>query len=483
MTRKQNKKRITGIRTKLLIYLAAFVALLIVILSVFQFVLLPKIYKKTLRNQAVTAVNTIAKKNPRDADFEVSVYEIASKNKLCISVFNVSGNTLTETVSAHTLSFCMLHNGPNSNDIISRIYYGTNGKDAYYEEYDAPVSSAEGSLFAARKVINGDGTELFVIATLDVQPIDATVETLRYELILVSIVMLAFAGGAAFFISKRISDPVEIMNGEAKKLAVGDYKVDFSGGGIRETEELAGTLNYAAGELSKLDTMQKELIANISHDLRTPLTLISGYSEVMRDIPEEVTSENMQIIIDESARLTSLVNDMLELSRLEGGKRELKKSEFSLTESVKGTVKRFAGLTERNGYRIICAPAPDVRVFADETLVLQVLYNLIGNAINYTGEDKSVTVTLDVRENVCRVSVSDTGEGIPEDKLPYIWDRYYRTGDYHKRGAVGTGIGLSIVKNALTLHGAQYGVSSTVGVGSTFWFELETLPEEKETVE
>lgn len=267
------------------------------------------------------------------------------------------------------------------------------------------------------------------------------------------------------------------MNEEAKKLALGNYDVNFRGGEFRETAELGKTLNYAAKELSKLDTMQKELIANISHDLRTPLTMISGYSEVMRDIPNEMTPENIQIIIDETQQLTSLVNDMLDLSRLSGGKRDLKKTVFSLTDCVLQTVERFSHLKEKEGYTITFQQDGNVFVCADKVLILQVIYNLITNAINYSGKEKQVTISQSVSDGICRISVTDTGEGIPQEKLPFIWDRYYRASDFHKRGIIGTGLGLSIVKNALVMHGAQFGVSSKVGCGSTFWFELPCTDE------
>ena len=281
----------------------------------------------------------------------------------------------------------------------------------------------------------------------------------------------------AYFISERVTRPVAAMNNEAKKLAVGNYDVNFEGGDFCETAELGATLNYAANELSKLDTMQKELISNISHDLRTPLTMISGYSEVMRDIPGEMTGENMQIIIDETKRLSTLVNDLLDLSRLTGGQRRLNRAVFSLTECVRSTIGRYSHLVERDGYTITFDADCDVLCEADEILILQVIYNLISNAINYTGEDKRIHVSQLVQNGICRISVTDTGEGIPEDKLPHIWDRYYRTGDFHKRAVSGTGLGLSIVKNALILHHASFGVSSTIGVGSTFWFELPLLSE------
>ena len=105
---------------------------------------------------------------------------------------------------------------------------------------------------------------------------------------------------------------------------------------------------------------------------------------------------------------------------------------------------------------------------------MQVLYNLICNAVNYTGADKQVLVRQTREGQTCRISVTDTGEGIDPEKLPMIWDRYYRASDFHKRGIAGTGLGLSIVKNALVLHDAPFGVSSKKGEGSTFWFELQT---------
>ena len=107
-------------------------------------------------------------------------------------------------------------------------------------------------------------------------------------------------------------------------------------------------------------------------------------------------------------------------------------------------------------------------------MILQVVYNLINNAINYTGEDKYVSVVQSVEGDTVRISVSDTGEGISEEQIPLIWDRYYKIDKVHRRATVGTGLGLSIVKEILEIHNATYGVSSTLGKGSTFWFELKT---------
>ena len=240
-------------------------------------------------------------------------------------------------------------------------------------------------------------------------------------------------------------------------------------------------MNYAATELSKNDNLQKELISNISHDLRTPLTMIRGYSEIMRDIPGENTPENFQIIIDETTRLAELVNGMLDLSRIQSGERVPQKKIFCLTDVIRATLTRYEKLVLRDGYKIDFDFSEEAFVFADQDMILQVVYNFINNAINYTGDDKYVKVLQHVVDNTVRISVKDTGDGINEEDIPYIWDRYYKVDKVHRRATVGTGLGLSIAKDVLEAHGATYGVESELKNGSTFWFELDIvdMPEDK----
>jgi signal transduction histidine kinase len=279
----------------------------------------------------------------------------------------------------------------------------------------------------------------------------------------------------ALILSKFITRPIVKINKAAQVLARGEYETEFSGSGYREICELSDTLNFAAAELAKNDNLQKELVANISHDLRTPLTMIKGYGEVIRDIPDENTPENVQVIIDETERLTELVNDMLDLSKIRAGTRKPEIEVFELTETVAAVLLRYEKFTEQQKYVINFEREESVCVKADRTMILQVVYNLVNNALNYTGDDKTVTITQSVNDGRVRVSVSDTGVGIAEEDLPYIWDRYYKVDKVHKRAVVGTGLGLSIVKGILESHGARYGVESRVGEGSTFWFELDVI--------
>ena len=250
----------------------------------------------------------------------------------------------------------------------------------------------------------------------------------------------------------------------------------FNVSGYREIAELSDTLNYAAEELSKTEALQRELIANISHDLRTPLTMIEGYAEVMRDIPGENTPENVQIIIDETKRLTSLVSDLLDISKLQSGTQRLELSDFNLTETIREVIGRFSKLTEQDGWVIDFKADEEIMVNADRTRILQVIYNFINNAITHSGSDKVVIVTQrlisDGDRRSVRIEVTDHGEGIPEDKLPYIWDRYYKVDKTHRRAQTGSGLGLSIVRNSVAFHGGDIKVMNRHDGGLQFLFTL-----------
>ena len=328
-------------------------------------------------------------------------------------------------------------------------------------------------------VLTSDNTACVLMVNTVLTPVSATVDTLRIQMIWITVVMIILSLLIALVISKKVSRSMIRVNNAAKKLAKGDFNVSFDGKDYREIAELSETLNQAATDLGKNEKLQKELIANVSHDLRTPLTMIIAYSEVMRDLPGENTPENVQVVIDEAKRLTNLVNDMLDISKLQAGALEMKLSEFNLTDRIQKVLERYNKLKEQDGYRIDFEYQEEVYVCADEFKIFQVIYNLINNAINYTGSDKRVLVRQLVREQIVRIEVIDSGEGISEENLPYVWDRYYKVDKTHKRAVMGTGLGLSIVKNILELHHAEYGVESILSAGSKFWFELPVIEKEE----
>jgi len=318
-----------------------------------------------------------------------------------------------------------------------------------------------------------NGSKISLTFYAMITPVDSTVSTLRMQLFIITGIMVLLATLLAIIISKYISNPIEQINQSAKALAKGNYETEFHGKGYLEIKELSDTLNAAASELSKVERLRRELIANISHDLRTPLSFIYSYAEMMHDFPNEVTPEQSQIIMDEAKRLTSLVNDMLDISILESGVSKLNKINYNLTESLRKTINRMNELVKNEGYRIDFEYSEDVCIFADEVKITQAFYNLLLNAITHSGDDKAVIVRQSIKESSVKIEVIDHGEGIRQSDLPYIWDRYYKVDKKHKRPIMGTGLGLSIVKKIVEMHGGKYGVESKEGEGSIFWFQME----------
>lgn len=334
-------------------------------------------------------------------------------------------------------------------------------------------------LFESRRLIvvrlteNSEGNPIAIFLDCALLPVGTAASTLLVEIILLSGILILAALILAYFLSRRIVQPITRMNRSAQALAAGHYDVHFEGGSYREIEQLSETLNYAASELGKVENLQRELIANISHDLRTPLTMIIGYGEIMRDIAGENTPQNVQVIIDEAKRLSDLVNDLLQLSRCQAGVEKLQIEKFDMGETVRQTLDRYRQLLASRGFVFEEKVEAGLTVRADRQKILQVLYNLINNAVNYSGDSRLIEVGCYRTEaGAVRLEVIDHGEGIPQEKLPDIWQRYYKADAQHKRSVVGSGLGLSIVRGILELHRARYGVDSRVGKGSRFWFEL-----------
>lgn len=458
-----------------------FSIIVLIMIWLFQTVFLEFLYKNVRIGELKRCAARLEDAEPSSFDTDSDI--LSGKYNICISIYKIDGYRDSMVVQKHVNlnPYCFIHN-TFSDSLLGTLYYKARERDYYMETVSLGASSAEKANLTAEdsegesiiyaKLVKVGSDEYLMLLNTHIYPLSSTVATLRIMFVYVSIALFVMATALSVVLSRRISKPTSMMSAEARKLAMGNYDVCFDGGEYKETTELGDALNRAAKELSQLDRMQKDLIANISHDLRTPLTLIAGYSEIMRDLPGEMTAENMQIIIDETRRLTSLVNDLLDKSKLSDGGASLSISEFNLTETIDEVIVRYSKLKETEGYKISFEYDEMVYVCADKTRILQVLYNLINNAISYTGEDRVVKLKQILNGKTCRIEVSDTGSGISEEELPLIWERYYKAKEFHKRSSMGTGLGLSIVKNILVLHEAKFGVNSRPGAGSTFWFEL-----------
>ena len=496
---RKSDRRICGISVswKLFAFLVAFVAFMMLVIWVFQVLMLDSFYKNTKRKE-LENISLVIGEYVGTESLGDAVYSCAVDYTTCIRVFKFSDDiTATEVASADVSAECNIHNIPSAflNRKLNEYYNAAKDNGGVFTQTDE-VSSKIGTFWSGgdpdkaplfdriktspsslvmvyNKLVKGnDGSMYMILLDSELTPVDATVNTLKVQFYWIAGVMIIGALVLAFLISKNISRPIQKMNASAKKLAEGRYDADFSVKGYREIIELSESLEDAADKLSKLDSLQRELVANVSHDLRTPLTLIKGYGEIMRDIPDENTPENLQVIIDEATHLSELVNDLLDLSKIRSGSRVAEFTYFNLTEAIRDVMTRYDKLVNVNGYKIEFEASDDVYIVADRMMIIQVVYNLINNAVNYAGEDKTVKVDQQVQNGSVRISVSDNGEGIPPDKIDSIWDRYYKVDRVHKRAKVGTGLGLSIVKGSLEMHNATYGVETSQGHGSRFWFEL-----------
>ena len=502
-----------SIKWKVFIYLLSFNAILLCLLWFFQTVYLDDFYKRIKKNEIKNAVKNVVSVID-DEDLQSALNTIAARYEICILVTDSEGNRIYSVERAMNCSIHKLgserlkelyeqaeENDGNIEISIKRdkdryddmsppereFSYNNNEnggpagepgdmkqekKNNKYDKLPNMPDNQLESIIKVQLIKTASGEEYAILVDSVITPVDATIHTLRIQLVYISVIMVILSLLIAFVISKRVSKSIIGINATAKELAKGNFDVEFNGKDYKEVAELSETLNYTTKELSKSDVLQKELLANVSHDLRTPLTMITAYAEVMRDLPGENTPENVQVIIDEANRLTILVNDLLDISKIQAGVAKLETKEYDITESIKAIIQRHAKLLEPYGYKIDFEYDSHTLVEADEFKIYQVIYNLIANAVNYCGDDRHIKVTQRKNEDSVRIEVTDNGPGIAKDKLDSVWQRYYKIDKNHKRAIVGSGLGLSIVKNILEMHEAKYGVISEEGKGSTFWFEL-----------
>jgi signal transduction histidine kinase len=318
-----------------------------------------------------------------------------------------------------------------------------------------------------------DRNLLFIFSPL--YPMESTIDILANQLVYITIISMAMTFLLALYLARKVTQPLSRITESAARLGEGNYGIVFEGAHYTEIIDLADTLTFTSLELARSDNMQKDIIANVSHDLRTPLTMVISYAEMIRDLSggdPEKRNEHLQVIIDEAGRLNSLVSDLLEVSRMHSGDRSITLSEFSMKACIESQLQSYAGFVEQEGFKLVFMSRGDGIIHADEARIKQVIGNLVSNAFKYSGRDKTVDVKMYDEGYYVRVEISDHGIGIPKKDLRHIWERYYKASSNYQRSN-STGLGLSIVKEILLLHGANFGVESALRKGSTFWFEIK----------
>lgn len=477
------KLDLRGIRFR--VWLVVFI--LAVGITLFIAVLQTEMIRPYYRDSKTSAVKMVADEVQKDLIDASPLTETGVKdalqeavdNNVCIVIYNDQGKVVYNADSLGTA--CIFNMSSYERPEGYRTILGLKSRlaenDGEFSE-NLENSRTDQEMIVYGREIRQDLATYYLFVNSPLEPIDSIVSFFRRQYLYYAVIVLLAASVVSFFIASSISKPILKMNHEAGKLASGDYEVNFDGGGYTETKALARTLNTAADQLSRIEEMRRDLIANVSHDIRTPLTDIRAYAEMIRDISggdEKKRTKHLDVIIRETEYMSRLVNDMSELSKLQSGNYELNLSNFDLSESVREIADVNAGLLERNGLKLDLQLDDTLTVYGDEIKIDQVISNYLSNAIKHSPSGSTITVKAYRKkdEETARVEVIDEGEGIAAEDLPHIWDRYQKYSGSFSRNMQSTGLGLAIVKAILEAHGAQFGVQSEVGKGSLFWFELQ----------
>lgn len=451
-----------SLNLKIWLYLILFSCSILIFVWIFQIVFL-NLYYEQAKLREIEGIITSLKTSYNDSNFINTLDTLTYNNKMC-----------AEIIVDDKIIYSSGSNNRNCASIVIMEKYKSRFLKSNKEEQSYKIINPmydDKILIKAIKL--NENSHMYINTALE--PLDGTVTILKDQFISVTIIVLLLSFVIAMVISRKLARPIEKITKKSKLLASGNNEVRFNTDtGIEEINELSNALNYVSTEINKTNELRRDLMANVSHDLKTPLTMIKAYSEMIRDISykdKEKMTNNLNTIIEETDRLNLLVEDILTLTKLESKTIVLEKTKINLNKLVSDILSRYEIFED---YKFNFNSDNEFIINADKKRLEQVFYNLINNAINYTGNDKKININLKDKGKFIQIEIIDTGKGIKTEELDKIWDKYYTTTKNHKRNKAGTGIGLSIVKNILELHNFEYGVK-TSNKGTNFYFLIKKL--------
>lgn len=395
-------------------------------------------------------------------------------------------------------------NTPDNVDVV------TVGNDSGYLAYLSPLAAGPGEDISddqptvlALCVAKEQETGLYVyyILTITIQSISDSIQIFNTFTLIIGLVFMILSGALTYFYSYRFTNPILQMTQVTKELANlhFDTRVDIKT--QDELGDLGNSINKMSDQLeisikdlqsaneklaadielkTNIDTMRKEFIANASHELKTPISLIIGYSEAMRlpGLKPEEVHEYLDIIDDEANKMNKLVMNLLKISQLESGFQQLALEDFSIRDLVEETTRLFAlKITEKGA--ILQTDVEDVFIHSDYDSLQTVLTNFLSNALNHVEGERNIRIQSTRREEgTIRITIFNSGKHIPDDSLSRIWESFYKVDKARTRAYGGQGLGLSIVRSSLENLGCRYGVNN-VENGVEFFFEVEPISSKK----
>lgn len=359
----------------------------------------------------------------------------------------------------------------STEDIISVLNGNIVTKMGEYDDlFGGPVLSVGMPIYINNKVQNA----IFMHS-----PIYEINETLKevYKIILTSMaVALLIVTILIYYTSQRISRPLTKINKITKRIASGEFHRRLDIKSNDEIGQLSASFNNMAQELEKIEEMRKEFIANVSHELRSPLTLIKGYMKGIMDsdISEEKRKQYVNIAYEETERLTELINNLLDLSKMESGNYPLNIVKFDINELLRRNIIKFGNKLEEKDINVEVEFAKDsLAVFGEQESISQVVSNIIDNAIKFMNNNDNLTIETNIKDKKVFISIADTGVGISKEEQKNIWKRFYKGDKSRSRQVKGTGLGLPIVKEIIKNHKENIWVESEAGKGTKFIFTLD----------
>ncbi len=506
LARKKPFKRPWSIRAQLMLFLCSISLGLLCLVWVLSSQLLQPYYNDIIRTHLEEQLNSIVSLmdtmdeagvmiSTRTDDtlivntaFQTAFGQAVNQDEIILSnlCVNIADTSLSYVMYSESVYPCLLHGGTST-------LFGDDNETPETRNNEITVSLreqcfAEGEIYVilssgewqqmlvGKTTANGEYVVL-VSASLS-QVVDAAL-VLQSLAPSVGIIVLILALFAAWQFSRWFTTPISNLTKASHVMAKGDYSVQINTQRTDEFGELTNEFNKMAREVRRSAQLQTELLANVSHDLRTPLTLIRGYAETLRDITgekPEKRNDQLNIIIDETDRLTALVNSILELSKVSTGVEKYQPTPIELAPFCADLAARYQGVCLQNGWELLLdLPSEPIVIVADADMLERALDNLLGNAMHHIGADNTFVLrAYRTDAQHCRIEIEDHGEGVSPEEQEALFERYYRSRT--SRGKQGTGLGLSITRAIFKQHGFAFGVESTPHKRTVFWCIADIAP-------